>query len=441
VLSAVLPHSRRGRILVAGALLDAVATGLYLAVATLYFVERVHIPAASVGWVLSIANICGLLVPMPVARLTRPLGLARVYVTLLVLRGVGMAGYAFADGYWRYLAVTIFFIAASRAALPLLQVLVGVMEGEEDRTRTMASMRTVNNIGLGSGFFIAGGVQLFDSRAAYLVLFAVGGVAFWVVAAVTAVAARGVDQAAPAPEPEGRPRTVYTDRRFITVAAANAVMLLHDSMLFILIPLWIVQRSGLSPTVSSTLLMLNTLITVLIQVRVAKYAKGFDGSLSLLRWSVVALLAAGGLLGWADSGPPWVLILLLTCTVILLTIGENLHAVAGWELSFLMSPPERRAQYLSLFSLGYSAQLILGPALMTSVVLPWGMPGVLLTTSLFVVAAAVTTVAVRGHRSGPDAAGRQHPLPGPRRRGRLPVVGGKRWISEPEDSPNSSPGS
>jgi len=54
----------------------------------------------------------------------------------------------------------------------------------------------------------------------------------------------------------------YRDRRFLLVAAANAVLMLHDSMLFILIPLWIVQRGGLSETVSSTLLLLNTAITL-----------------------------------------------------------------------------------------------------------------------------------------------------------------------------------
>jgi predicted MFS family arabinose efflux permease len=383
---------------VTGALLDATATGLYLAVATLYFVQQIHIPAASVGLALSIANVCGLLVPMPVARLTRRLGLARVYIALLVLRGIGMAAYGLADGYWRYLAVTVFFTAASRAALPLLQVLVGVMESEADRTRTMASLRTVNNIGLGAGFFLAGGVQLLGSDTAYLLLFLAGGLAFGVVAVVTAVAARGVDRAvAPPSEPTSRPRTVYTDHRFITVAVANAVMLLHDSMLFVLIPLWVVQRSGLSATVSSILLMLNTVITVLLQVRVARYAKGFGGSMRLLRWSVVALAVAGVVLGSAESGPPWVLIVLLTGAVVLLTVGENLHAVAGWELSFLMSQPQRRAQYLSLFSLGYSGQLIVGPALMTSVVLPWGMPGLLMMTALFTVALAVTALAVRGH--------------------------------------------
>lgn len=407
MLSAVLPHSRRGRILAAGALLDALATGLYLAVATLYFVQHVRLPATSVGWALSAANIAGLLVPMPVARLTRRLGLARVYLALLVLRGLGMAGYALVDDYVSYLAVTVFFTACSRAALPLLQVLVGQLEGEQDRTRTMASLRTINNIGLSAGLALAAGVQLLQSPTAYRSLFAGGGLAFCVVAVITAAATREV-LGRPAPEPARRSRTVYRDRRFLTISIANAVLLLHDSMLFILIPLWVIQRSGLPESVSSILLLSNTAITVVLQVRVAKYAKGFTGAMRLLRWSVVALAAAGILLASAGGrGTPWVLVILLASAVALLTVGENLHAVAGWELSFLMSDPDRRVQYLSLFSLGYSVQLIIGPTLMTSVVLPWGLPGVLLMVVLFAAAAAVTAVAVRGHLADP----RRSPVP------------------------------
>jgi hypothetical protein len=258
----------------------------------------------------------------------------------------------------------------------------------------MASLRTVNNIGLAGGFFLAGAVQLLHSSSAYLMLFVVGGLAFAVVAVVTYVACRGVD--GPQPARTRASRSVYADGRFMTVAAANAVLLLHDCMLFILIPLWVVQRCGLSPTVSSLLLMLNTVITVLLQVRVAKYAIGVSGSLRLLRWSVVALGAAGVFLGSADEGAALGLVVLLAIAVALLTVGENLQAVSGWELSFLLSDPDERPQYLSLFSLGYTAQLIVGPVLMTSVVLPWGMPGLLLMTVLFVAAAAVTSVAVRG---------------------------------------------
>lgn len=401
MLTAALPHSHRGRVLAAGALLDAIATGSYQAVATLYFVGYVGIAAAKVGLALTVANVCGLLAPIPVARLTGRTGVPRVYVTLLVLRGAGMAGYVLADGYWGYLAVTCFFTMASRAALPLLQVLVGQLEGQgEDRTRTMAALRMVNNVGLSGGFALVAGVQLLHSGIAYRTLFVSGGLLFGAVAMVTAAACRGLGAPArAAPTREGRPRQprgVYTDRRFLTVAAANAVLLLHDSMLFVLIPLWVIKRCGLPPTVSSVLLMLNTTITVLLQVRVARYAKDVRGAMRVLRWAVAALTAASVFLGSAGRGAAWELVLLLATAVVLLTIGENLQAVAGWELSFVLSDPAQRPQYLSLFSLGYTGQLIIGPVLMTAVVLPWGLPGVLLMPALFALAAGATGMAVRG---------------------------------------------
>lgn len=392
----MLPRTRRGRILAAGAFLDSVTTGLYLAVAVLYFVGFVGISGAAVGVVIALANLCGLASPLPVARLTRRLGVVRVYLALLLVRGMCFATYAVVDGYAGYLVVTCVMTAAGRAATPLLQVIVGQLEGEADRTRTMASLRVVNNIGLTAGFLVAAAVQLAGSRVAFAVLFVCCGLAFAGVAAMTVAATGRQALSAPMAPPVRKPRGVYRDRGFLAMAAANAVLLLHDSMLFILLPLWVVERCGLSPTASSILLMVNTVLTVVMQVYVSRFATGVRNCLRLLGFAVLALGVACVLLGLADDGTPVVLVY-LGLAVVLLTVGENLHAVAGWELSYRLADPPLRAQYLSLFSLGVTAQMIVGPVLMTSVVLPWGMPGVLAMGALFVAATAVTYVVVRAH--------------------------------------------
>ncbi len=401
MLKAILPRSRHGRVLAAGAFLDSAAMGLYLAVAVLYFTDYVGIAVVAVGGVISIANFCGLLSPMPMARLTRRVGVLPVYLALLLVRAAGFIGYAFVDGYLSYLVVTCLMTAAGRAATPLLQVIVAQLEGGENRTRTMASLRVVNNIGLTFGFLLAGSAQLLSSRLAFITLFVLNGVAFTVVAALTLVAVRGQKASAstesvPAAA-EGRSRSVYRDGRYLTFALANAMLLLHDSMLFILLPLWVVHRCGLSPSVSTALMMANTVLTVVLQVYVSKYAKGVRSSLRLLGLATAALGAGCLALGVAGAGTTWVVITYLGLAVTLLTVGENLHAVAGWELSFLLSNPEWRMQYLSLYSLGVTAQMIVGPVLMTSLVINWGGGGMLLMVILFVAAMLLTTVAVRSH--------------------------------------------
>jgi MFS family permease len=396
MIAGLLPRSRQGRILAIGALADSAATGLYLAVATLYFVGYIGVSTVSVGVVLGVANFCGLLSPLPVAHLTRRWGVVPVYLSLLLLRALGFVGYALADGYGSYFAVTCLLTAAMRAGTPLLQVVVGQLEGGNDRTRTMASLRVVNNIGLTAGFLIAAGVQLTHSRMAFVALFVACAAAFVVVAAATISATRG-SAGSEAPAPRQRTRAAYRDGRFIALAVANAVLLLHDSILFILLPLWVVERCGLSPAVSSVLLTVNTVLTVLLQVSVARFAQGIRGSMRLLRWSVLALGVGCLVLGLADRGHPWIAGGLLFAAVIGLTVGENLHSVAGWELSYQLSDPALRTHYLSLFSMGVTAQMIIGPALMTSVVLPLGLMGTLLVVSLFGFGFLVTMIAVRSH--------------------------------------------
>ena len=418
MLSVLLPHSRQGRVLALGALLDSFATGFYLAAATLYFVDYIGISVAAVGGAIGLANLCGLLSPMPAARLTGRMGVVRVYLLLLLLRGLAFVGYSAADGYLTYLVVTCVLAGASRAGTPLLQVVVRLLEGEQARTRTMASLRTVNNVGYGGGFLIAALVQSLHSRPAFVVTFVAGGAAFVGVAAITRTATRvavaeqaqadkqtqagaqagtqaeiGANRRA-AKEPS---RGVYRDGRFLVLTAANALMLLHDSMLLVLLPLWVVHRCGLSQTTSSILLLVNTVLTVCVQVYVARFAGSVRGALRLTGCSLAALGAACLFLGVSGPGQTWTVLIYLGLTVTLLTVGENLHSVAGWELSFQLSDPDRQPQYLSLFHLGFSAQQIVGPVLVTSVVLPWGGSGVLLMAGLFGLGAGLTVVAARAH--------------------------------------------
>lgn len=87
--------------------------------------------------------------------------------------------------------------------------------------------------------------------------------------------------------------------------------------------------------------------------------------------------------------------------VVLLTVGENLHAVAAWNLSYEMAPAPARARYLATFSLGVTGQQILGPVLMTAVMLPLGSIGWALLAVVFALAALVVR-ATGGPRAEPE---------------------------------------
>ncbi|MCM1945265.1 MFS transporter [Streptomyces sp. G2] len=409
ISAALLPESRSGRTVALAAAVDAMAVGLFLAAATLYFVGTVGISAVAVGGALTAANVLGLLAPAPFGSLAGRLGALPVYVGLTLVRAAGFLAYAAVDGLAGYLTVTCAVTVATRAAIPLLQVVVGELEPPERRTRTMAALRAVANIGMTAGFLLAAVVQATRERSAFTALFVANAAAFTAVALLVLRARRLAAPAAgkPPPVPEETPAAAhgspYRDRRFLAAAAANAVLLLNDSVLFVLVPLWTARQEGLPSGTASVVLAVNTVLTVVLQVYVARLASHAAGALRLLWPAWLALVAACLLFAAADGRGLAVALGAVVLAVTALTVGENLHAVSAWELSYVMAPPRARPQYLSVFSMGMSAQLIAGPVLMTAFVLPSGPLGWLVLAGLFTAATAVFAAAARPAATGARA--------------------------------------
>ncbi|MFJ5832324.1 MFS transporter [Streptomyces sp. NPDC093089] len=403
LLLAILPKTPAGRRLAAGAAVDSVGSGMFLAASTLYFVTVVGLPAAQVGLVLSVAAVAGLLSPVPLGRLADRVGPVRVYVALLTLRGLGYAGFALIDDFWPYAVLTCVLTALDRGCSPLQQVVVGIIEGGQNQTRTMASIRSVRNIGLTAGFLLAGAVLAIQERAAFVALFLANAATFWVIAAVVeqlrrrtaavppADPAPQADAAGPAPaEPQPTAvRSPFRDLRFMLFTVSNGVLSLHDSVLFVLLPLWLTTATDAPSSAVSVLLAVNTVLTVLLQVYVARFAESTAGALRLVPVALVPLLVSCAAFAGAEHVPVWPAAACAVLAVVLLTVGENLHSVAVWNLSYELSPVPARSRYLAAFSLGMTGQQIVGPVLMTGVLLPLGTAGWAVLAAVFALAAVV----------------------------------------------------
>ncbi|MYW99390.1 MULTISPECIES: MFS transporter [unclassified Streptomyces] len=430
---AILPSTAAGRKLAAGAVADSVGSGMFLAASTLYFVTVVGIPATRVGAVISIAGIIGLISPVPFGRLADRVGPTRVYVALLAARGVGYAGFALVDSFWPYAVLTCVLTALDRGCSPLQQVVVGLIEGGENQARTMASIRSVRNIGLTAGFLLAGAVLAIEHRAAFAALFLGNALTFFVIALVVERLRRGLESPAGAttakqagagaertgagPEKTGplaqeaagepdsgpaRVRSPFLDLRFLLFTVSNGILSLHDSVLFLLLPLWLTTATSAPASAVSVLLAVNTVLTVLLQVYVAKFADTTARALRLIWFALVPLLLSCGVFAGAEYVPAWPAAAFAVIAVVLLTVGENVHSVAVWNLSYDMSPAPARARYLATFSLGVTGQQIVGPVLMTAVVLPLGTSGWALLAGVFLLA-GLGLRATGGPRPAPTA--------------------------------------
>jgi hypothetical protein len=166
------------------------------------------------------------------------------------------------------------------------------------------------------------------------------------------------------------------DRRFIGLAGLNGLLTLHNSLLVIGIPLWIVARRVLPVAVVPAFTLLNTILVVLLQVRVASAAKSTrDAGRSMLR-AGVALAAACVLVG-ASAGPfsAGVVLALLVVAVICQTVAELDRSAGGWHIALSRAQGDTAGRYLAVFSLGSAAEALVGPALFADGVVSSGASG------------------------------------------------------------------
>lgn len=403
----IIPVTRGGRILAAGAMVDSFGTGMFLAAATLYFVGLVHLPAAQVAGAMSAGAVCGLVSPPLICALADRYGALRTYVVVMCLRCLISAAFPFINDIAGFLLLTCLLTGADRPCSPLLQIIVTEVVGSEQRSSTMASIRSARNIGVTVGLLAAGVVVGIGSRAAFTAIFLTDAASYLVIAALVARANR-----AASPPPRTATSTAPVARsplrnlRFLVFTAANGLLSLYDSMLVALLPIWLIQATVLHRSWLGLLLAVNTVLTVLIQGYVARYARTVDGAFRLL-WCAAGTLVAGcALFALAQHSPLVPAILAAIGAVVAITLAENIHLAASWELSDALAPPGARGRYLGVFSMGLSGERIVGPVLLVAVLLPLGEWAWVLLAPVFALSAGVAV------RTGRQAYAETRPSPG-----------------------------
>jgi hypothetical protein len=257
----------------------------------------------------------------------------------------------------------------------------------------MTVVRAARNAALGAGALAAGLALTTKSRPLVASLLIINGVSFYVLTAVVFSLRRCTADAKLPPsardgsagsagEPAAPP--VIRNLPFLGLSGLNGLLLLHDSVLFVLLPLWMVPKLHISPEIMTLMLALNTALSVLLQIVLGRMERLTTSAGPVLVAAVAFLVMACGACGTAENLPKTGSIAVIAAAVVLLTIGENLHSIAGWEVSFRLSPGSRRSEYMSAFNMGYGLQRIVGPLLMTGVVLVLGGLGWLVLCLVFV---------------------------------------------------------
>jgi MFS family permease len=390
----LLPPAGAPRNLALAQLANAVGDGAFIVTSAFFFTRVVGLSTAQVGLGLTTAWLVGFLTGVPLGNLADRRGPRGVAILLALTTSLSVASFLFVRSFPLFLIAAVAYATSQTGLTAARQALLAGLVSPAERTRIRAFLQSTVNAGLAVGAALGGVALRFDTASAYLTVFAVDAASFLIAAAlihrvpkVDAVTLRMA----------GEPRlAVLHDRPYAVLALLNAVMLLYMPLLSLVAPLWIVERTNAPSWIVAFLLIINTLGVTLFQVRIARGVTNLRSATRSVRFAGVTMLAACGVyaltaFGMAPAGAAAV----LAIAAALLTLGEMKLASGAWEISFGLAPADKQGQYQGFFGTGPAIARMLGPALLTTLVLGWGPIGWVVLGAVFLGTSCATGPAVR----------------------------------------------
>ena len=346
---------------------NRVGTGLLLPVEILYFTQVLGLSSSTVAIGLTLAGLAGMSAPVHVGRLADRIGSRRLVITVLALEGVATAGYVVAREPWSFVLCAVFVHTLDIASRVSSGGLVATAFGPEERVRVRAVERVVINVAIAVGALGAAGVLMVDDPVAYRVLIACDAATFVVSALVMTRVPRPTQQAVSQSAGVTIGRAIR-DRPYVAVTALLAVLLLERGVVNVAIPLWLVTHTEAPRSLVGVLFVLNTLVVIALQVRLARGSEDLTVALRAARRAAILLALTCGAAAAAASASVGLAIALLVLAALSHAFAEILIQVASVSMAYGLASDDRPAEYQGVFNLGFAASALVAPPAALAVV-------------------------------------------------------------------------
>lgn len=363
----------------------------------IFFTRSLGIPAAQVGIGLTIAGIVGMPAGSVVGLIADRVGSREVLIALGVVQGLVTFGYIWVHEFWGFLVVACVATAAERCILGIRLALISGSTPEPDRIRSIALIRVLAHAGFAVGSGVGAGVLYLDSRQAYIGLVVVHAMACLAFALVV----RGVPHVQSLRD-LARTRQVLAlrDRPFLVITALGAVLALCWGIGGAAIPLWIATHTYAPMWIAGAIATINAVGIIALQTRVSQFGATVPGAARAGVYCGFVLAACCALFAATYHGSGWLVLVLLLLAGTVHMVGELLYVASGWGLTIGLTKDEAHGEYQGMYNTGAAAAQMLAPALMTMLIVEWGVGGWLLLGALFIVAGSPTVLIGRWAQRG-----------------------------------------
>ena len=397
---------------------DTLGRGAFFTLTALYLTTIVGISAVAVGLALTIAGAVGVASSLLFGHLADRWSARRMLFWLHVVQGLALISYVLVHDLPTLVATASVVTLAQQGGGSVRGAAVGRAFPGGERVRVRATMRTVTNIGIGLGTALAAVPLAIGTGEAYRVTMVLAG-ALFLVAAVIVLGLSAVRlDAAPADRTDTgtivRPvlggTSPYRDARFLAVTALTGVFGMQFGLYEVAVPLWVVGHTVAPDVLVSPLLLVNTIVVVLFQVRMSRGTDTVAGAARVMRhagWVMVAACALWAAAGWvtgAGLGAVTLAVVLLVVAAITHSLAEITSSAAGWALSFELAPADRIGAYQGVYGTGFAVGAMAAPTVVTATAVDLGTPGWAVLAVVFLGAALGTAAIARRAAQTPVAA-------------------------------------
>ena len=357
----------------------------------LYFVRIAGIPVMTVSVGLTVATLVGLAAGPFTGALADRYGTRRVGSAVFGFAACASATFALVESVPTFL-VAVTLVSVGRGGQAAVSgALVAAVAGT-DKLDFRARVYAMQNLAMTVGPVFGALVLQADERRWYLA--AVG-----VEVAACLLACVLVASLPERPAVVGRDELpsvrALRDGPYMTVSALAGVLVLFDSVLTVLVPLWVTERTDAPRWSVSALYLLCCLLVVVFQRRVSAGKESIPaGSRALRRTAPLAAVALVFFYCAGLSSGPLTLLLLVSGGVVL-TGAEMTFAAGEYSLSYGLARDERHGEYQGAFAVGVGVGSAAAPPVVTALCLGAGPLGWVVLGALMLGAGAAVPSAAR----------------------------------------------